>query len=194
MYSHNANKYTLKANVVNADCRDHPSLDRIPLCVYSCIVKQLQNSTIETEAVCGDLLLDVVPLVMTAIRARSADIKPAELSIAQFRALAFIDRYAGLSLSAVAEMLGLSLSSVSKLIEGLVQSGYVRHEVCPEDRRRARLESTAKGRTTMRRARAHMREVLATRLLELEPAALVTVTDALLQLQQLFAPPSASQS
>lgn len=157
-------------------------------------MKQLQNSTISSEAICGDLLLDVAPLVMTTIRASSADFKPPELSIAQFRALAFIDRYAGLSLSAVAEALGLSLSSVSKLMEGLVQMGYVRHEVCPQDRRRARLESTVKGQDEMRRARVHMGRLLATRLSELEPAAIATVTDALLQLRQLFAPIPAPKS
>lgn len=151
-------------------------------------MKQLNNSTISPEAVCGELLLDVVPLVMAAVRVESRPAKPPELTAPQFRALAFIDRHDGLSLSAVADMLGLTLSSVSKLMEGLVSGGYVRHETCPYDRRRARLHSTARGKATMTRARRQVSRTLAEHLACLSPQQLEETVTGLRHLQSVFRP------
>jgi DNA-binding MarR family transcriptional regulator len=152
-------------------------------------MKQLNNSTTASSLACGEVLLDVVPLLMAIIREESRAIQPSELTPPQFRALAFIDRHDGMSLSAVSEMLGLTLSSVSKLMEGLVEMGYVRQEICPQDRRRAQLHSTAKGRTTMTRARGKIASHLGDRLEELSPEVVEQTMAALQQLHGLFAPP-----
>jgi DNA-binding MarR family transcriptional regulator len=159
---------------------------------YSCFVTQLKNATILADTGrCGDLLIDVVPLLMAAIRSESRDLQPPDLSIAQFRALAFIYRHAGQSLSAVAEVLGLSLSAASKVVDRTVELGYVRHEVCPQDRRRARLVVTAKGQATMRRARREMAVRLTELLSGLEPSAREEVVAGLTHLQEIFQPPDA---
>lgn len=150
-------------------------------------VKQLNNSTkLADRAACSSLLVDIIPLVMATIRAAAVQIQPSELTYPQFRTVAFLDRHPGQSLSNVAEFLGLTLSSVSKLMDGLVGNGYVRHEVCPEDRRRARLYLTAKGQSMMAQARAQIATQLADRLAGLEAPALQTVTEALEHLQMTF--------
>lgn len=151
-------------------------------------MQQLNNSTNDTDsATCADLLIDVVPVVMAALRAQSVLVKPAELSIAQFRAAALLHRYPGQSLSKLAEFLGLSLSSVSKLVDGLVGMGYVRHEVCPEDRRRAHLYLSPKGQSMFARTRAAIARVMAAQLETSTPEARCDVAEGLRQLQAIFA-------
>jgi MarR family transcriptional regulator for hemolysin len=96
-------------------------------------------------------------------------------------------------MSAVADVVGLSLPSVSKLIEGLVSLGYIRHEVCPQDRRRARLYASDKGKLAMARGRAEIGSHLTERLGELEPEARQAVHRGLLHLQEVFSPPRSAQ-
>jgi DNA-binding MarR family transcriptional regulator len=150
-------------------------------------MKQLNNST--TALACGEALLDLIPLLMAILREESRLIQPPELTPPQFRALAFIERHDGMSMSAVSEMLGLTLSSVSKLMEGLVAEGYVRQEICPQDRRRAQLHATEKGSSTMASARGEVASHLGTRLAELPTDTVVEIMAALQQLHGLFAPP-----
>ena len=152
-------------------------------------MKQLEDMGIpRNQLALGDLLIDVVPLVMATIRAHSAQIKPADLTVAQFRALAFIGRHAGQSMSALADFLGLTLSCVSKHVETMVRLGYVSHEVCPEDRRRASLYLSVQGQETLAAARKEIAGRLAEQLAGLGPQATDAVTTALQDLQQVFAP------
>ncbi|MEN6546695.1 MAG: MarR family transcriptional regulator [Armatimonadia bacterium] len=151
-------------------------------------MQQLNNSTISRAAACGELLMDVVPLLMTIIREEARLIRPADLTHTQFRALSVIDRRDGLSPSELSEMLGLTLSSVSKLMEGLVAQGYVRQEVCPQDRRRAQLHCTPMGHSTMVQARRALAARLAERLSGLTPQAVGVVVAGLRHMQEILAP------
>ena len=58
---------------------------------------------------CAAHLLEIVPAVMRTIRGQMRSHSAAELSVVQFRALAFLNRRAGASLSDLAEHIGLSL-------------------------------------------------------------------------------------
>ena len=75
--------------------------------------------------VCAQEILEVVPAVMLAIRAELRRHRTADLSVPQFRTLAFIDRQADASLSDVAEHIGLTLPSMSKIVDGLVTRKFV---------------------------------------------------------------------
>jgi DNA-binding MarR family transcriptional regulator len=68
-----------------------------------------------------------------------------DLSVPQFRTLAFLSRHPGSSLSAAAEFIGLTLPTMSVLIEGLVQRGLVDRVPDRIDRRRVLLSLTAAG-------------------------------------------------
>ncbi len=142
----------------------------------------------DTELLCGSLLMDVIPMVMAEIRSHSVRQQPRELSIAQFRAMGFIDRHPGTSMSKVAEFLGLTLSSVSKHVEKLVGLGYLVHKVCPGNRRQASLEASPKGKAVASRGRKQIARHLAERLSGLEPEALDTLAEGLRLLQRVFAP------
>lgn len=99
-------------------------------------------------------VLDVVPLVMREIRTELRRQGANELSVPQFRTLMFLDRKKQGSLSDVAQHLGLTLPSMSVLIDGLVDRGLVRRQSDSTDRRRVTLMLTDRGRTRIDRARA----------------------------------------
>lgn len=94
---------------------------------------------------CAADLLEVVPLIMRAMRAEVRRHRAPELSMPQFRALAFIGRNEGAALSDVAGFLGLGMPSASKLIDGLVAAKFVVRETAPADRRRVCLALSPAG-------------------------------------------------
>jgi DNA-binding MarR family transcriptional regulator len=94
---------------------------------------------------CAADLLEVVPLIMRAMRAEVRRRRVPELSMPQFRALAFIGRNEGAALSDAAAFLGLGLPSASKLIDGLVEARLVTRATSPGDRRRVQLGLSAAG-------------------------------------------------
>ena len=95
---------------------------------------------------CAEQLLDIVPLMMRAIRAQVRSRGGGGLSLPQFRALAFLGRNESAMLGDVGEFLGLTLPAASKLIEGLVAAGMVSRRADPVDRRKVMLRLTAAGR------------------------------------------------
>ena len=87
---------------------------------------------------CAHELLEVVPLVMRTIRTEMRGHRGADLSVPQFRTLVFLGNHGGASLSDLADFIGLTLPSVSKLIDGLVTRKLVARKVCTNDRRRVK--------------------------------------------------------
>ncbi len=115
---------------------------------------------------CAREVLEVVPKVMRAIRMEMRGSRDSDLSVPQFRVLIFLNRHAGASLSDAAEHIGLTLPSMSKMIEGLLSRDLVTRRTAPGDRRRVMLDLTELGRTAMESAyevtRSHLAERLAT--------------------------------
>jgi DNA-binding MarR family transcriptional regulator len=131
-------------------------------------------------------LLEVVPAVMRAIRAQMRSTAARELSVVQFRALAFMDRQPGVSLTDLKDHIGLSLPSVSKLVQGLLARGFLHRAENPADRRRNALVATAKGKRVLEAARAVTRQSLADRLAALGDEELRTLRAALAALRPVF--------
>jgi DNA-binding MarR family transcriptional regulator len=133
------------------------------------------------EEECAGLLMEVVPLVMRSIRAEMRRHR-ADLSVAQFRTLAFLRVREGASLSQVAEHLGLMLPSASKMVDGLVARELVTREDSPADRRYVALALTELGRSTLKAARGATQRELARMLRSLpsdDRPALVRAMEAL---------------
>ena len=110
---------------------------------------------------CAQEILEVVPGVMRTIRAELRRHRTADLSIPQFRTLAFIDRNVDASLSDVTEHIGLTLPSMSKIVDGLVTRKLVTRQTARDDRRRMTLALTARGLTALQTSRAATRACLA---------------------------------
>ncbi len=90
-------------------------------------------------------LLEVVPVIVKDIRSEMRSRRSPDLTVPQFRTLAFVDRNKGTSLSAVANHMGLTLPSTSKLVDGLLARGMLTREDNPADRRRVKLGVTNHG-------------------------------------------------
>ena len=110
-------------------------------------------------------VLDVVPLVMRTIRAKLRERRAADINVPQFRAMAYINRNDGASLSDLAAHIGLTLPSMSKLIDGLVNRKLVSREADSCDRRRVCLSLTSQGRDEMNAAYKYSQKFLWTRCL-----------------------------
>ncbi len=90
-------------------------------------------------------ILETVPMIMRTIRAELRSHRGPDLSVPQYRSLNYIHKNPGASLSGVAEHVGLTLPSTSKLVDGLVERGLIDRRECTEDRRRIDLVLTAEG-------------------------------------------------
>jgi DNA-binding MarR family transcriptional regulator len=135
---------------------------------------------------CAQELLEVVPLAMKVIRAEMRSRRTAALTVAQFRALVFVDRYAGSTLSALSDHLGRAPATVSKMIDGMVSGGLIVREVLPTDRRKVNLALTAAGRSILATARRGTLTRLSALLAELDSEEREMVRRAMTSLRRLF--------
>ena len=131
-------------------------------------------------------VLEVVPAVMRTVRAQMRQSASLNLSVPQFRALNFVDRNRGASLSEVAEHIGLTLPSMSKLIDGLVERKLVIRQSHADDRRRITLGLTARGCTVLQSARASAQASLAERMSTITESERAIVVHAMQILHPLF--------
>ena len=98
-------------------------------------------------ALVADRVMEAVPAVMRRIRlAMRADVagQPGT-TVPQLRALLFVRRHPGCSLSAMAEHLGMTLPACSGLAERLVRAGLLERTTDPQERRRVQLRLTSDG-------------------------------------------------
>jgi DNA-binding MarR family transcriptional regulator len=139
---------------------------------------------------CAEEVLAVVPSVWRTFRGEMRAHRPDEFSLPQFRALIFLNRHAGASVSAVAGHVGLALSSTSQLVDGLMKRGYVARDTAASDRRRAALSLTAEGRAILEQARTHARARIEAQLARLTDDERRAVTAAMAALARAFDPTS----
>ena len=142
---------------------------------------------------CAQEILEVVPAVMRVIRAEMRRHRTADLSVPQFRTLAFIDHNADASLSNVAENIGLTLPSMSKIVEGLVVRKLVTRQTSATDRRRMTLALTARGLTALQASRDATRACLAEDLAGLTERQRDTIAHAMEILRPVFTPQGETQ-
>ncbi len=135
-------------------------------------------------------VLEVVPLVMRNVRLEIQRNPTLGLSVPQFRTLKYIDRHTGASLSDVAEHIGLTLPSMSKLIDGLVARQWVTRKTHAGDRRRMTLSLSAEGRALLKLAHTCTQVGLAQKLETLSANDRAAVARAMRILHPLFSPVS----
>ena len=90
-------------------------------------------------------VMETIPLIMRSIGSEMRKRHSPEMSAMQFRALSFISYNEGASLTNFAEFTGISLSSASKIIDGLAGRRLVKREAAKDDRRRIVLSLTPAG-------------------------------------------------
>ena len=155
-------------------------------------MKQLQNETDTIPELEGAaLLMEVVPRVMQRIRIEMRSHRTPGLSVPELRTLIYLYRNEGVSLSEVAEHIGLKLPSMSKSIDALVARKLVIRRALAHDRRYVSLKLSARGLAELRRTRRSTEARLAEALSALLPEQQAKVVEALKMLGQVFAPQAA---
>jgi DNA-binding MarR family transcriptional regulator len=136
---------------------------------------------------CAAKVMETVPLVMRFIR---ADMRVRgsyeELSVPQFRSLAFLDKNPGASLSELADHLGVTRATASANTERLVQRNFVDRGNHPEERRRVVLKLTAAGKEHLEATRAQTRLYIADLLNSLTDEQITQIEAGLSLLKHVF--------
>jgi MarR family transcriptional regulator for hemolysin len=146
-----------------------------------------------TAEKCASEVLDLIPLIMQSIRIEMRRQRGLDLSVPEFRALAFISMNPGTSLSHVAEHIGVALPSMSKIMDDLVDNKFVTRQTAPDDRRRIHLDLTPEGHAMLERARVGAKAALAEMLRPLSPEDRQNVTNAMKALRPVFEPASVAR-
>lgn len=139
---------------------------------------------------CARQIFEVTPTVIQAIRFEMRSLKLTDLTVPQFRTLHFINNHPGASLSDAAEFIGLTLSSMSILVNGLVERGLVQREPGLADRRRVHLSLTDAGAVMLRNVRTGTQDRLAALVGDLSEEQQSTVVQAMELLRPIFLPRS----
>lgn len=149
-------------------------------------MQRLQGSSNDAAAQAADQLLHLVPEVMYFLRASLRNSVGTDLTVPQARVLVIIQRRPGGTLSAIADMLGISVSAASRIVDGLVTRKLVSRQACTDDRRNLRLLLTPSGNKTLAKAVEIGRSDLIRRLSQLSPGDMKRVHDTCAQLRPLF--------
>jgi DNA-binding MarR family transcriptional regulator len=106
--------------------------------------------------------------------------------VPQFRVLAFLKRHPGAGVSAIAEHIGITMPTASKLIDGLVNRELIAREASPEDRRRVSLKVTKAGESAWKASRRDLQPKIAGMLANLSPEDIAAISRAMEVLRSVF--------
>lgn len=135
---------------------------------------------------CAGVLLEALPGLMRFVRKQMRSRRAKGLSVPQFRTLIQLRRRPAVSLSSVAESLGSSVPTMSRMVSGLVAKGLIVRREAPHDRRQVTLALTPRGEAVIDAAWSGTQSVLAERLAGLSEAQVAAVTRALGIVLELF--------
>jgi DNA-binding MarR family transcriptional regulator len=100
------------------------------------------------------------------------------LSPSQTSALATIERHGPLTPSELALAEGVQRPTATRIVARLEESGLLKREADPEDRRSVVIAATERGEALMRRLRGRKNAFLARRLRDLDPDEIATLSRA----------------
>jgi MarR family transcriptional regulator for hemolysin len=152
-------------------------------------MQQLQSATnTSSEAYsCAQEMLDTVPLVMRLIRNYMRRHRSG-LTVPQFRTICYLSNTPQSSLSDAADFIGLSLPAMSRMVDGLVDKGYLDRRTCQTDRRHVRLTVTSLGETALAESRRIAQEQLAEVVGQLSVAQQREVATVMRLVRDVFTP------
>jgi DNA-binding MarR family transcriptional regulator len=136
---------------------------------------------------CAQGVLETVPAVMRHIRAQMRSNRGAGLSVPQLRSLLFVNRNQGATLGSLAEHLGLTPPSTSKLVEELVGRRLLERRPSTSDRRKLSLGISPGGKRLLEAVLKETHGKLSAALAGLSPEGLQNVVLGLEALRSCFA-------
>jgi DNA-binding MarR family transcriptional regulator len=132
-------------------------------------------------------MLEIVPAVMRCIRQQFHSRRWPGMSVPQFRALWLIGEKPSACLSAVADHIGSSLPSASRLVAGLVAHSLVTRKIDLTDRRHCCLALTTRGRAALKAAWDETHEYIVREVASLTTPERSTIVEAMALLRAAFA-------
>ncbi len=99
---------------------------------------------------CARLILEIIPPTMRFIRNEMRLAAKSELTVPHFRILAILT-LSNATNKDLAEWMGVSAPTISRMVEVLVKKGLVKRIIQVKDRRQVSLSLTAKGKSTYSR-------------------------------------------
>jgi DNA-binding MarR family transcriptional regulator len=136
--------------------------------------------------ICAHELMDTAPKIIQSIRYEMRLAHGTNLSIPQFRSLRFVQSNPDASLSDLANHLGLTLPSVSKLVYGLIKKGLISRQESTADWGQLTLILTQSGESIINSVRANAQVNIAKILINLSNEEMNTIHRALELLNPLF--------
>lgn len=131
-------------------------------------------------------IIEVIPMMMRIIRAKFRERRLANLNVAQFRVMVFLNNNTGASLSNLASSVGLTLPAMSSLVDNLVSRNLVAREKNDEDRRKVTLSLTQEGHRELEKAYRYTQRFFEDKLSSLSDEDLDTVLRSMQILRDLF--------
>jgi DNA-binding MarR family transcriptional regulator len=132
------------------------------------------------------LVMDTIPMFMRILRAKFREKYAGDLSMVQFRTLAYVDAREGVCLSEAARHIGLGLPTMSKLVETLVKRDLIARDEHGQDRRKICLTLTAQGKHELGEAYRYTQSFFADKFAELTDEERNQIREALKDMQTLF--------
>jgi len=135
-----------------------------------------------TPELCAGEVMETIPLVMQFLRTQMRSHSSSDLSVPQFRALTFLNRHPGASLSDLADHLGVTRATASAVTDRLVQRGLVDRRERPEERRHVVLSLTQAGSEYLQQVRQTTRSHIAKMFASLSEEQLRCIVEGLVVL------------
>lgn len=142
---------------------------------------------------CAAKVLETCHMMMRSNRADMERTSPSPLSLRQTFAMLVIREERGVSLSSLSDHIGGSISGASKLVDALVEIGYVERQQGVEDRRTLMLALTPKGTEMLEQFDRHEISVLTARLRSLSDVECAMVNLVMDLLRGTLAPQGADR-
>jgi DNA-binding MarR family transcriptional regulator len=133
-------------------------------------------------------VIEIIPAVMDSMRSSLRSHVGDQLTVPQFRCLAFISRHAGCTVSDVASFMGVTKATASVMVDRLMRSGAVLVLSDAADRRRSLLHISSPGRAQLQTIRGEARKDFAQAMSGLSAEELSTVHAGLEILRKTFRP------
>lgn len=128
----------------------------------------------------------MAPALMQFLRLGMRGRRRPEVSVPQFRVLVHACMRPGATLRQLAEPLGVSTATASRMVETLVLRGLLARRPGETDRRQVAIALTPAGQQVLDMAHVHMRALFESRLTGLDAPALATLAAALDLLHTVF--------
>ncbi|MBW4518527.1 MAG: MarR family transcriptional regulator [Scytolyngbya sp. HA4215-MV1] len=145
-----------------------------------------QSASSITPEQCAADLMEAIHPIMQFIRTEMRSERDPSLSVPQFRVLAFLSVHPDVSLSEVADHLGVTRATASALVDRLVKRGLVDRAEHPQERRHVMLRLTTIGNDQLQLMREITRSKIAKILADFSAEELAQMSSILCRLEQIF--------